>query len=69
VIFGFSHGYENAAKNLHNYSPLMKTEPVTTPKPQAAKILDGIARGETAVLESRRYNQTEAKEKMSKWLK
>jgi len=33
------------------------------------EILDGIARGETAILENRLYNQTEAKEKMSKWLK
>jgi prevent-host-death family protein len=33
------------------------------------EILDGIARGETAVLENRIYTQAEAKEKMSKWLK
>ncbi len=33
------------------------------------EILDGIAKGETAVLENRLYTQAEAKEKMSKWLK
>ena len=33
------------------------------------KILDGIAKGETAILENRIYTQTQAKEKMSKWLK
>ena len=33
------------------------------------EILDGIAKGETAVLENRIYTQEEAKEKMSKWLK
>ena len=32
-------------------------------------ILEGIARGETAVLEKRTFTQSEAKEKMSKWLK
>jgi len=32
-------------------------------------ILEGIARGETALLEKRTYTQLEAKEKMSKWLK
>ena len=33
------------------------------------QILEGIARGETAVLENRTFTQKEAKEKMSKWLK
>jgi prevent-host-death family protein len=33
------------------------------------EILDGIAKGEMAVLENRIYTQEEAKEKMSKWLK
>ena len=33
------------------------------------EILDGIARGETAILENRIYTQSEAKEKMSKWLR
>jgi len=33
------------------------------------KILEGIARGETAVLEKRVLSHTEAKDKMSKWLK
>lgn len=33
------------------------------------EILDGIAKGETAILENRIYTQAEAKEKMSKWLK
>ena len=33
------------------------------------KILDGLARGEVAVLENHIYTQAEAKEKMSKWLK
>lgn len=32
-------------------------------------ILDGLARGESAILENRIYTQTEAKVKMSKWLK
>ncbi len=32
-------------------------------------ILEGIARGETAILENRIFTQTEAKEKMGKWLK
>ena len=32
-------------------------------------ILEGIARGETSILENRTYTQSEAKEKMSKWLK
>ena len=33
------------------------------------KILDGLAKGEMAVLENRTYTQVEAKDKMSKWLK
>ncbi len=33
------------------------------------EILDGLARGETAILENRLYTQAEAKKKMSKWLK
>ncbi len=33
------------------------------------KILDGLVKGETAILENRVYTQAEAKEKMSKWLK
>ena len=33
------------------------------------KILEGLARGEKAILENRIYSQDEAKEKMSKWLK
>ena len=33
------------------------------------EILDGLARGESAILENRVYTQSEAKEKMSKWLK
>lgn len=32
-------------------------------------ILEGIARGETAIFENRIYTQSDAKEKMSKWLK
>lgn len=32
-------------------------------------ILEGIARGESAVLEKRIFTQEEAKEKMGKWLK
>ena len=31
-------------------------------------LLEGIARGETAIMENRIYNQAEAREKMSKWL-
>ena len=33
------------------------------------EILDGLARGESAILENRIYTQAEAKDKMSKWLK
>lgn len=33
------------------------------------RILEGIARGETAIFENRTFTQAEAKEKMSKWLK
>jgi len=32
-------------------------------------ILEGLARGEMAILENRTYTQAEAKKKMSKWLK
>jgi len=32
------------------------------------KILDGIAKGETAISENRLYTQAVAKQKMSKWL-
>ena len=32
-------------------------------------ILEGLSRGETAILESRIFTQTEAKKIMSKWLK
>ncbi len=33
------------------------------------EILDGLSRGETAILENRIFTQSEAKDKMSKWLK
>ncbi len=33
------------------------------------EILEGIARGERAILENRVYSHEEAKEKMNKWLK
>ncbi len=33
------------------------------------EILDGLAKGEMAILEKRVYTQAEAREKMSKWLK
>ncbi len=33
------------------------------------EILDGLASGETAIIENRLYTQAEAKNKMSKWLK
>lgn len=32
-------------------------------------ILEGIARGETAIMEDRTFTQKEARTKMSKWLK
>lgn len=32
------------------------------------QILEGIARGERAILEKRTYSQAEAKKKMKKWL-
>ena len=32
-------------------------------------ILEGVARGERAILEDRTFTQREAKEKMKKWLK
>lgn len=33
------------------------------------ELLEGLSRGERAVLEGRTYSQSEAKKKMSKWLK
>jgi len=33
------------------------------------KILEGLARGESAIKEGRVYTQSEAEEKLSKWLK
>ncbi len=33
------------------------------------RILEGVTRGETAIFDNRIYSQTDAKEKMSKWLK
>lgn len=33
------------------------------------QILEGLARGETAILENRTYTHEGAKEKMSKWLR
>lgn len=33
------------------------------------KILEGLARGETAIQEGRVYSHTEAKKKLNKWLK
>ena len=33
------------------------------------QILEGLSRGETAILESRIYSQTEAKKVLRKWLK
>ena len=33
------------------------------------ELLEGLLRGERAVLEGRTYNQNEAREKMSKWPK
>jgi len=33
------------------------------------QILEGIARGENAIVEKRTFTQTEAKTKMNKWLK
>lgn len=33
------------------------------------KLLEGLSRGERAVLEGRIFSQSEAKQKMSKWLK
>ena len=33
------------------------------------RILEGVARGETAIIDNRTYTQSEAKKKMSKWLK
>ena len=33
------------------------------------RILEGIARGEKAVFESRVYSESEAEERMSKWLR
>ena len=32
------------------------------------QILEGIARGETAILEKRLFSKSQAKEKMSRWL-
>ncbi len=33
------------------------------------QLLEGLARGEMAILENRTYTQAEAKKKMNKWLK
>lgn len=33
------------------------------------EILEAVSRGERAILEGRTYSQSEAKEKLSKWLK
>lgn len=33
------------------------------------ELLEGLSRGEGAVLEGRNYSQSEARERMSKWLK
>lgn len=33
------------------------------------QILEGLSRGEKAILDNRTFNNAEAKEKMSKWLK
>ena len=33
------------------------------------EILEGLSRGESAILEGRVYSHTEAKEKLNKWLK
>ena len=33
------------------------------------EILEGLSRGESAIAEGRVYSQTEAKEKLNKWLK
>ena len=33
------------------------------------ELLEGLSRGELAVLEGRTYSQSETREKMSKWLK
>ena len=33
------------------------------------RILEGVARGEAAILDNRTYTQSEAKEKMGKWFK
>ena len=33
------------------------------------KVLEGIAKGERAILEGRTFSQTQAKEKLKKWLK
>lgn len=33
------------------------------------QILEGLSRGEKAILDNRTFKHTEAKEKMSKWLK
>ena len=33
------------------------------------RILEGVARGEAAIIDNRTYTQSKAKEKMSKWLK
>jgi hypothetical protein len=33
------------------------------------ELLEGLSRGERAVIEGRTYSKNEAREKMSKWLK
>lgn len=42
------------------------SRPILQPR---LELLEGLARGERAVLEGRTYSQSEVREKMSKWLK
>ena len=44
----------------------MKTEPVA--KLERLKILEGIARGEKAILEGKVFPEAEAEKRMNKWL-
>ena len=54
------HGQPSAYLVDHKDFELMQTR---------MEILEGIARGERAILENRVYSEEEAKQKMNKWLK
>ncbi len=71
--------FQNGTKCIEQFSVIKKTE---YGQPSAylidvedyeimqnrMKILEGLSRGESAILEGNIYSQTQAKEKLNKWL-